>query len=43
MEDQHSHHFLVLGAMMCWSVVVSLDIAGCCPVLCLGVVLLPGL
>lgn len=27
MEDQHRHHFLILGAMMCWSVVISL--CGC--------------
>lgn len=30
MEDQHRHHFLVLRAMMSWSVVFSLYIALCC-------------
>lgn len=30
MEDQHRHHFLVLRAMMSWSVVISLYIALCC-------------
>lgn len=33
----------VWGVMMCCSIVLSLGVIGCCPVLCPGATLLPGL